>query len=205
MRSRWSRGPEPGFATADLLAAGLLALAATVVLAAFYAGTMALRHQDTLFLVEGLQSILATGTPWTPTVSTSADAFKFFEAAPDVVCANPLRASGTPFNLLRLHGYLALYPMAALAAGIGVVAALALLNAAAHVALLLLPYVFLRRRGVPALASVPLEPAAYDIVVIATAHTAIDYARLVDDAQLVVDLRNATGRAGITSDKVWKL
>ena len=25
------------------------------------------------------------------------------------------------------------------------------------------------------------------------------------DAQLVVDLRNATGRAGVTSEKVWKL
>jgi UDP-N-acetyl-D-glucosamine dehydrogenase len=55
------------------------------------------------------------------------------------------------------------------------------------------------------LASVPLEPAEYDAVVIATAHSAIDYARLVADAQLVVDLRNATGRAGITSEKVWKL
>ena len=55
------------------------------------------------------------------------------------------------------------------------------------------------------LASVPFEPTAYDVVVIATAHTAIDYARLVDQAQLVVDLRNATGRAGITSEKVWKL
>ena len=51
----------------------------------------------------------------------------------------------------------------------------------------------------------PLEPTAYDAVVIATAHSGIDYAQLVDDAQLVVDLRNATGRAGITSEKVWKL
>ena len=40
---------------------------------------------------------------------------------------------------------------------------------------------------------------------IATAHSGIDYAKLVADAQLVVDLRNATGRAGVTSDKVWKL
>jgi UDP-N-acetyl-D-glucosamine dehydrogenase len=55
------------------------------------------------------------------------------------------------------------------------------------------------------LASVPFEPAAYDAVVIATAHSGIDYAQLVADAQLVVDLRNATGRAGITSEKVWKL
>jgi len=56
-----------------------------------------------------------------------------------------------------------------------------------------------------ALASVPLEPAAYDVVVIATAHSGIDYAELVDAAPLVVDLRNAIGRAGISSEKVWKL
>ena len=44
-----------------------------------------------------------------------------------------------------------------------------------------------------------------DAVVIVTAHSQIDYARLVDDASLVVDLRNATGKAGVASDKVWKL
>jgi UDP-N-acetyl-D-glucosamine dehydrogenase len=53
--------------------------------------------------------------------------------------------------------------------------------------------------------SVPLEPGSYDAVVIATAHSGIDYAKLVDDANLVIDLRNATGRAGITSEKIWKL
>jgi UDP-N-acetyl-D-glucosamine dehydrogenase len=56
-----------------------------------------------------------------------------------------------------------------------------------------------------ALESVPLEPSEYDAVVIATAHSGVDYAQLVDDAALVVDLRNATGRAGISSEKVWKL
>ena len=55
------------------------------------------------------------------------------------------------------------------------------------------------------LESVPLEPSAYDAVVIATAHSGVDYARLVADSNLVVDLRNATGRAGISSEKVWKL
>ena len=55
------------------------------------------------------------------------------------------------------------------------------------------------------LASVAFEPAAYDAVVIATAHSEIDYVQLVDDAALIVDLRNAVGRHGIKSDKVWKL
>ena len=55
------------------------------------------------------------------------------------------------------------------------------------------------------LVSQPLDPAAYDAVVIATAHSEIDYARLVADAHLVVDLRNALGRQGIVDEKVWKL
>ena len=54
--------------------------------------------------------------------------------------------------------------------------------------------------------SVALDPAAYDAVVIVTAHSSIDYAQLVQDAKLVIDLRNATGRNGVTaSDKIRKL
>ena len=55
------------------------------------------------------------------------------------------------------------------------------------------------------LRSVPLDPAAYDCVVIVTDHSTVDYARLVEDARLVVDFRNASGRAGAESPKVWKL
>ncbi|MBA2642003.1 MAG: nucleotide sugar dehydrogenase [Actinobacteria bacterium] len=53
--------------------------------------------------------------------------------------------------------------------------------------------------------SVPLEPGGYDCVVIVTDHSTIDYDALVDEAKLVVDLRNATGANGRNSDKVWKL
>jgi len=55
------------------------------------------------------------------------------------------------------------------------------------------------------LSSVALDPAAYDCVAIVTAHSSIDYDRLVDEAALVVDLRNATGRNGSGNAKVWKL
>jgi UDP-N-acetyl-D-glucosamine dehydrogenase len=51
--------------------------------------------------------------------------------------------------------------------------------------------------------SVPLEPAAYDCVVIVTDHHSIDYADVVERAKVVVDLRNAT--RGIESEKVFKL
>jgi UDP-N-acetyl-D-glucosamine dehydrogenase len=56
-----------------------------------------------------------------------------------------------------------------------------------------------------AMTSAPLEPSAYDCVVIVTNHSGVDYDRLVDEAALVVDLRNATGANGKRSDKVWKL
>jgi len=53
--------------------------------------------------------------------------------------------------------------------------------------------------------SVALEPAEYDCVVVVTDHSSVDYDRLVEEAQLVVDLRNATGANGKHSDKVWRL
>ena len=55
------------------------------------------------------------------------------------------------------------------------------------------------------LRSVGYAPEEYDCVVIVTAHSSIDYADLVERAQVVVDLRNATGRNGNGNGKVWKL
>ncbi|MGH3136079.1 MAG: nucleotide sugar dehydrogenase [Gaiellaceae bacterium] len=55
------------------------------------------------------------------------------------------------------------------------------------------------------MSSSPLDAGAYDCVVVVTNHSGIDYDQLVEDADLVVDLRNATGRNGTHSDKVWKL
>jgi UDP-N-acetyl-D-glucosamine dehydrogenase len=67
------------------------------------------------------------------------------------------------------------------------------------------PHVPSFRENGLAMSSSPLEPAGYDCVVIVTNHSTIDYDRLVEDALLVVDLRNATGSNGKGSDKVWKL
>jgi UDP-N-acetyl-D-glucosamine dehydrogenase len=57
----------------------------------------------------------------------------------------------------------------------------------------------------PELRSQPLDPGAYDCVAIVTAHSAIDYAKLVDEAKVVVDFRNATREHGARNGKVWKL
>jgi UDP-N-acetyl-D-glucosamine dehydrogenase len=53
--------------------------------------------------------------------------------------------------------------------------------------------------------SAAYEPENYDCVVIVTAHSSIDYDDLVERSQVVVDLRNATGRNGSVNEKVWKL
>jgi UDP-N-acetyl-D-glucosamine dehydrogenase len=55
------------------------------------------------------------------------------------------------------------------------------------------------------MSSSALDPGSYHCVVIVTDHSGIDYDRLVEDAELVVDLRNATGVNGKSSGKVWKL
>jgi len=55
------------------------------------------------------------------------------------------------------------------------------------------------------LASVALEPSAYDCCVVVTDHAAIDYDALVDEAAVVVDFRNATGAKGTSAPNVFKL
>jgi len=55
------------------------------------------------------------------------------------------------------------------------------------------------------LASVAYEPGAYDCVVIVTDHSSVDYEALVDEAKLIVDLRNATGAKGTAAEHVFKL
>jgi UDP-N-acetyl-D-glucosamine dehydrogenase len=47
--------------------------------------------------------------------------------------------------------------------------------------------------------------AEADCVAIVTAHSGIDYGKLAERAQLVVDFRNATGKNGSANGRVWKL
>jgi UDP-N-acetyl-D-glucosamine dehydrogenase len=54
------------------------------------------------------------------------------------------------------------------------------------------------------LSSSPLEPEAYDCIVIVTAHSSLDYADVVRRGKVIVDFRNAT--KDVDGDgKVWKL
>jgi len=55
------------------------------------------------------------------------------------------------------------------------------------------------------LSAVPYEPGSYDCIVVVTDHSSLDYEELVDEASLVVDLRNATGAKGSAAEHVFKL
>ena len=77
-------------------------------------------------------------------------------------------------------------------------------NAGAEVAYHDLHVPQIREEGVE-LAGVAYEPDKYDCVVIVTDHSSLDYDRLVDEASLVVDLRNATGAKGSAAEHVFKL
>jgi UDP-N-acetyl-D-glucosamine dehydrogenase len=67
------------------------------------------------------------------------------------------------------------------------------------------PYVPHIREQDVELSSVAYEPRAHDCAVIVTDHSTLDYDRLVDEAPLVVDLRNATGAKGSAAEHVFKL
>jgi UDP-N-acetyl-D-glucosamine dehydrogenase len=55
------------------------------------------------------------------------------------------------------------------------------------------------------LSTVAYEPSKYECVVVVTDHSSLDYDALVDEASLVVDLRNATGDKGSAAEHVFKL
>ncbi len=54
------------------------------------------------------------------------------------------------------------------------------------------------------MSSAALEPESYDCVAIVTAHSSIDYGKLVERSKIVVDFRNAT-KGHEAKGKVWKL
>ncbi len=131
------------------LALVVLALAAVGVLALYYAETTVIRHLDSVFLFESVASIVQTGSPISATVQSWPEVARTLSWAPERVCAMALPFPDQPgYNVLHNHAYFALYPIALLAVLTGAEHAFAILNAVAHLALVVAPYVFLRRQGV---------------------------------------------------------
>jgi hypothetical protein len=134
-----------------LAAAGawLVALAATALLAAYYLAITPARHLDSVFLFEAVEGLLRTGLPRSPTVASWPVVTQLMDWTPQRLCAADLPfVHGPGYNVLDNHAYFVLYPIAALAALVGAEAAFAILNALAHMLLVVLPVRALRRHGV---------------------------------------------------------
>ncbi len=70
------------------------------------------------------------------------------------------------------------------------------------------PYVSSLRLGEDVYETQPIDAASlgkYDAVIISTDHSGIDYAALVEGSKLIVDARNATGKAGIEDARIVRL
>jgi len=119
-----------------------------VVFTNFFFRSVTLKHLDSVFLLESSLSILEHGQPTSATVSSWPDALKTLTLPVETVCQSDLeRKESSSYNLLDNHAYIALYPISLLTALAGPELTFTLLNALAHVLLLIIPFIFLRRQG----------------------------------------------------------
>jgi polyisoprenyl-phosphate glycosyltransferase len=133
----------------EMIAVAAATLLITILLANFFTRTSLIRHLDTVFLFEATLSILENGRPESNSVASWPDVLKTLAMPAAEVCAAPLgRSSPEPLNVLHNHAYYALYPLALGAALTGPEVAFGIANALAHVLLLVLPFLYLRRNGV---------------------------------------------------------
>ncbi|QDZ28847.1 DUF2079 domain-containing protein [Noviherbaspirillum sp. UKPF54] len=129
----------------------LVAASAILVIsvANFFYRTTALKHLDSVFLFESTLNILDSGRPVSQTVSTYVDLRETFEAPIEKLCQSDWeRKTLSPYNVINNHAYFALYPIALLAKAVGPESSFAFLNALAHILLLVVPFFFLRSRGI---------------------------------------------------------
>jgi hypothetical protein len=132
-----------------------ICLLASVLLAVFYERTTPLRHMDSVFLFESSLNVLESGHPTSSTwESYVPEVYATFTLPADEVCSLELRkepAGG--YNILDNHAYMAIYPISVLTAVAGPEGTFAILNALAHVLLVVIPCVFLVRQGAGVLAA----------------------------------------------------
>lgn len=130
----------------------IVAAVAAVLIAAFsnfFYRTTALKHLDSVFLFESTQSILTEGRPVSRTVSAWPEALPTFSMPAETLCQSDFEHHGTvSYDVLDNHAYTILYLIAPLTGLLGPELAFALLNASAHILLILLPFLFLRKSGI---------------------------------------------------------
>ena len=162
MRSRLPHLTRGG--TILVIAAGIVV---TVLLAVYYQRTAPLKHLDSVFLYESSLSVLESGRPTSATwASYVPEVHATFTLPADEVCRQELKNEpGDGYNILDNHAYMAIYPISLLTAIASPEAIFAILNALAHVLLLVIPSVFLIRQGagVVAAAAFALLVAVYPV------------------------------------------
>ncbi len=112
----------------------------------FYNITAIIRHLDSVFLFESISGIWETGKPVSTSVATWPPFVKALGMLPEDACAIPLDFYPA-YNLFDNHAYTVLYPLALLAKITGIEGVFSVANSFAYVALLLVPYIFLRYQG----------------------------------------------------------
>ncbi|CAH1077436.1 hypothetical protein [Candidatus Nitrotoga sp. 1052] len=119
-----------------------------VVFSNFFYRITALKHLDSVFLFESSLSVLESGQPTSRTVASWPDALKTLKVPVETLCQSDLEMKKPlAYNVLDNHAYTALYPISLLTAFAGPELTFAFLNALAHVLLLIIPFVFLRKQG----------------------------------------------------------
>jgi hypothetical protein len=119
----------------------------SIYLSIFYYDASAVRHLDTVFLFECTLSILQSGQPISHSVGTWAAAARTFTTPPEELSRAELVGGGQEYNVIRNHAYVVLYPISILVWLFGPELSFGILNALAHLLLLVIPFVFLRKHG----------------------------------------------------------
>ena len=114
----------------------------------FFYRTTVLKHLDSVFLFESSLSVLESGHPTSRSLASLSEVLKTFAVPIETLCRSNLDKQGLPaYNVIDNHAYTALYPISILASLVGPEFAFALMNSLAHVLLLIVPFIFLRRGG----------------------------------------------------------
>ena len=111
-------------------------------------------HLDSAFLMEALVSIKKNGVPTSYIAQSIIDVFSTFTLNAENVCHSELRASAFPVNILNVHAYFILYPLATLTLLFSPHIILAVANGLSFSSVIFIIYWVIRRQGVPILGAI---------------------------------------------------
>jgi len=135
--------------------------------------TVGSHHLDSAFLMETLTSIKTTGIPTTYVVQSFSEAMSTFTQLAEKLCQSELIPSALSINMLDIHAYFFLYPLAMLTWLFPPHVIIAVANGLGFSSVIFIVYWVIRRKGVPILGAI-----AFCLLVMA--HPAWSHASLGD-------------------------